>query len=101
MKPTAGQGTIRQMMIELLHRAPMDVVGLAHTLALPEKEVLAHLPHIAKSVAGRKGRFIMHPARCLNCGYQFKDRRRLTPPGRCPRCKQSRLQGPDYQIIFQ
>ena len=100
MKPTPGQGTIRQLIIELLGRAPMDSLQVARALALREKEVAEHLPHIARSIAGRGGRFIMHPARCLNCGYQFKDRRRLKPPGRCPRCKQSRLQGPEYQVFF-
>ena len=100
MKPIPGQGTTRQLIIDLLCRAPMDLIQMARVLELREKEVAEHLPHIAKSVAGRGGRFIMHPASCLNCGYQFKDRRRLKPPGRCPRCKQSRLQGPDYQIIM-
>jgi len=100
MKSTSGKGTTRQLIIELLRQAPMDLIQVARALELREKEVSEHLPHIAKSVAGRGGRFIMHPANCLNCGYQFKDRRRLKPPGRCPRCKQSRLQGPDYQIVL-
>lgn len=100
MKSPSGQGTARQLMIELMRQGPMDVIQLSRALALREKEVLTHLPHIARSVVGRGGRFIMHPAQCLNCGYQFKDRRRLKPPGRCPRCKQSRLQGPDYQIFL-
>jgi predicted Zn-ribbon and HTH transcriptional regulator len=35
---------------------------------------------------------------CLSCGYRFDDRRRATPPGRCPRCKQSHIQRPQYGV---
>jgi predicted Zn-ribbon and HTH transcriptional regulator len=67
-------------------------------LKLREKETLFHLPHIAKSVAARGGRLRIRPASCMNCGFEFRDRRRLSPPSRCPQCKQSRIQGPWYQI---
>ena len=94
-----NSGTIRQQIMALLTQGPMDVIDLSRALALPEKEVLEHLPSIVRSVTGRGGRFIMEPAQCLQCGFRFKERRRLNPPGRCPRCKQSRLQGPAYSII--
>ncbi|RJQ68195.1 MAG: transcriptional regulator [Desulfobacteraceae bacterium] len=91
-------GTIRQQIIALLERQPMDVVAISQALGIREKETVIHLPHIAKSVAGRGGRLRVRPARCEGCGYEFKDRRRLSPPSRCPRCKTSRIQGPWYEV---
>ncbi len=91
--------TLRQQIIDTLSREPMDLLQLSQVLGLGEKEILTHLPHIAKSLAHRKSRFTMVPARCVGCGFEFKERRRFSPPGRCPRCRQSRIQGPWYQVI--
>jgi len=76
----------------------MDLTALSRALDLSEQEVLAHLPHVAKSLAARKSRLAMRPARCTDCLFEFRERRRLSPPGRCPRCKTSRIQGPWYQV---
>ena len=78
----------------------MDLYQLAQSLGLPEKEILSHLPHIPRSVTARGGRFEMQPAQCRDCGYPFKDRRRLSPPGRCPRCKKNRIDGPWFRVSF-
>jgi transcriptional regulator len=90
--------TIRQQIVALLSERPMDLVALSQCLGLREKETLAHLPHIAKSMAGRGGRLGVQPAYCEGCGFEFKERRRLSPPSRCPRCKTARIQGPWYRI---
>jgi transcriptional regulator len=91
-------GTIRQRIIELIEEKPMDVVAIAQSLGIREKEAMTHLPHIAKSIAGRGRRLEVKPALCESCQYEFKDRRRLSPPSRCPRCKLSRIQGPWYRV---
>jgi hypothetical protein len=90
--------TLRQQMIALLQDQALDILALSQSLALREKEVIAHLPHIAKSVAGRGGRLRLRPAYCEGCGFEFKERHRLSPPSRCPRCKSSRILGPWYQV---
>lgn len=77
----------------------MDLPALSRAMGLGEKEILPHLPHIAKSAAAQRARLAVEPARCTGCGFEFRERRRLSPPGRCPRCKASRLQGPWYRII--
>ena len=91
-------GTLRQRIIELLSQEPLDAVQLAQALGVREKELFDHLPHIARSVGARRGGLRMRPASCRNCGFEFKERRRLSPPGRCPRCGQSRIDGPWYYI---
>lgn len=91
--------TLRQQMMDLLTRAAMDVVALAQALGISEKETKAHLPHIARTVAARGDELRIRPALCDDCGYEFKDRKRLTPPSRCPKCKRSRIYGPWYEIV--
>lgn len=90
--------TLRQNLMRLLYGSPKDIWSLSQALGIKEKEALEHLPHIAKSAAARGAKLIIQPAVCRSCGFEFKDRRRLSPPGRCPRCKQSRIEGPWYQL---
>lgn len=85
-------------MIELLAAAQMSARELSQATGIPEKEVYEHLFHMARSVTARKKRLVIIPSRCLGCGYVFKDRKRFTPPGRCPRCKEEHIQNPAYRI---
>ena len=85
-------------MIEALHRQEMDLGQLAEIVSLTEKETLSHLPHIQKTTAAKGSRLHIKPAHCDGCGYTFKSRRRISPPGRCPKCKQSRISGPWYSV---
>jgi len=90
--------TIRQQIIKLLTEAEMDARDISRAVGIREKEVYEHLTHIARSLAARDGELAIRPSECLNCGYAFTERRRLTRPGRCPRCKQSRLINPAFKI---
>ena len=90
--------TIRQQMIVLLTEREMSARELSQAMGILEKEVYEHLPHIARSVAVQNQKLIIRPVRCLACGYVFRDRKRFTRPGRCPRCKKSHLSEPRYQI---
>lgn len=90
--------TIRQRIIVELRRQEMDLGRLAQMLALTEKEVLSHLPHVQKSVTAQGDRFSLRSACCDGCGYVFRTRQRISPPGRCPQCKQSRITGPWYGV---
>jgi predicted Zn-ribbon and HTH transcriptional regulator len=86
-------------MIRALLRKSMDQRELSQALGIREKEVALHLPHIAKSARAKKLTWQTRPAYCEECNYSFKDRRRLTPPSKCPRCRSSRIQGPWYRIL--
>jgi len=94
-----GDLSLRQRITELLEEREMGARELSVALGIPEKEVYAHLPHVARSAGGRNRRFLVTPAQCRTCGYLFRERRRLTRPGRCPRCKRSYLRGPVYRIV--
>ena len=90
--------TIRQQMITLLSQGVYSARGLSQMLSIQEKEVYDHLTHIARSLAVKGNTLSIQPARCLSCGYVFKDRQRFTRPGRCPRCKKSHLLSPAFFI---
>jgi predicted Zn-ribbon and HTH transcriptional regulator len=93
-------GTIRQEIIRLLQHESMDLYQLAQTLGMAEKEVMTHLPHVAQSVSAKGGHLKLQAALCRDCDFLFKERRRLSPPGRCPRCRKNRIDGPWYKVEF-
>jgi len=90
--------TIRQRIIDLLSEHQLTARELSQAIGIREREVYAHLPHVARSTAAQGKRLVVHPARCLACGYVFENRKRLTRPSRCPRCKRSHLQEPTYRV---
>jgi transcriptional regulator len=89
--------TIRQEIARALEQESMDLREISQRFRLREKEVLDHLPHIAKSVHPKKLR--MEPAGCLQCGFGFKKRERLSVPSRCPICKSESISPPRYRIL--
>jgi predicted Zn-ribbon and HTH transcriptional regulator len=90
--------TIRQQIIEFLSNKEMGGKELSQSVGIREKEVYDHLSHIARSVNARRKKLIIIPSRCLECGYVFEDRKRFSPPSRCPRCKNEHIQDPTYRI---
>ncbi|WP_372681316.1 transcriptional regulator [Desulfosarcina sp.] len=94
----APTGTHRQQIIDLLCREAMTALDISQAVRVSEKDVYRHLAHIQKTVAGQKKKLSFTPCTCLACGFTFTDRRRLTKPGRCPRCRESRIDHPVFRI---
>lgn len=90
--------TVRQQIVELLTQAECNARAVSQSLRISEKEVYAHLGHIAKSVAAQKKKLVVNPSSCMDCGYSFSDRRRFTKPSRCPRCRGEHVTEPRYRI---
>ena len=90
--------SLRHRIIALLRAREMDARELSRELGIKEKEVYDHLVHVERSAAATSATFILTPSQCLLCGYVFEDRRRLTRPSRCPKCKRSKLQSPSFRI---
>ncbi|MBW1722959.1 MAG: transcriptional regulator [Deltaproteobacteria bacterium] len=97
-KKTRSQ-TLRQHMISLLEEEGMSGRDLSKALGIRERAVYEHLAHAAKSVSRAGGQLVVLPFRCLSCGYVFKDRRRFSPPGRCPQCRKAHIERPVYRIL--
>jgi predicted Zn-ribbon and HTH transcriptional regulator len=92
-------GTVRHRIIEALKENEMDARELSRAAGVREKEIYEHLPHIARTLAGRGAKLSMRPPECLACGYVFSERSRFTRPGRCPRCRGTRVSAPTYRIL--
>jgi len=90
--------TIRQQLIALLEENEMTARDISRELKIREKEVFDHLSHIRQTITSRKQKLVITPFQCMACGFTFKDRRRLTRPGRCPKCKQGRIEAATYRI---
>jgi predicted Zn-ribbon and HTH transcriptional regulator len=93
-----SMGTIRQQIIDLLEQEAMTALSISRVVGAAEKDVYRHLTHIRKSLSGRGKKLSFTPSSCLGCGFTFTDRHRLTRPGRCPKCRQSRISHPLFKI---
>lgn len=75
---------------------------ISKIVGLKEKEVLTHLPHVAKTVNSSKeasARFVVQPSECVSCGFVFKKRERLKTPSRCPVCRSEEITEMRFGII--
>lgn len=91
--------TLRQQIIDLLQEQELTVREMSQELGIREKEVYDHLGHIGRSESRQGRQLVVHPWSCLGCGYVFIDRKRLTRPGRCPKCKNSHLAAARFLIV--
>lgn len=89
--------TIRQTIISLLQGQDLSAREISQIVGIREKEVYDHLPHIARSVAGKE-KLIVQPASCRHCGFVFKKRERLTAPGKCFLCHSEAISPPRFAI---
>ena len=90
--------TIRQDIIALLKAEECSVRDISVSIGIPEKEVYEHLSHISRTVTTQRKKLAVKPFECRHCGYVFKDRKRLSRPSRCPKCKGTYLKGAAYKI---
>ena len=90
-------GTIRQSIIFILKEQEMTARDISQTIGIREKEVYEHLSHIARSKM-LDGKFVYTPSICRHCGYVFKKRDRLTPPGKCFLCRSEAIIPPRFSI---
>jgi len=90
--------TIRKQIIDLMAHGEWDARGLSQTLGIREKEVYAHLPHILRTLTAMGKTLKIIPAQCVACGYEFSARQKPSRPGRCPKCRQERIDSPRFKV---
>lgn len=90
-------GTIRQTIVFVLKEQELTAKEISQAVGIREKEVYDHLAHIARSRT-LGGKFIHLPSTCRECGFVFKKRDRLTPPGRCFLCRSEAISPPRFAI---
>lgn len=96
--PPVATETPRQAIARVLAEAPHTAHELSALVRVPEKDVATHLEHLERSLRRSGGRLDVEPARCRDCDYVFRDRRRLTRPSACPRCHGQHLSAPVFRI---
>jgi predicted Zn-ribbon and HTH transcriptional regulator len=89
--------TLRRQLMDVLSREPRSVSSLAREIGLPRAEVEDALRHMIRSARAAGHRIVVVPARCRSCGFVF-DEARLTKPGKCPSCRQSRIFEPQIAV---
>jgi hypothetical protein len=94
----ARSETPRAAIREALSGRPLTVREISARVGLREKEVLGHLEHLERSVRREGARLTIAPAKCLACGFEFRQRARFTTPGSCPECRSERITAPAFQI---
>jgi len=91
--------TPRQRIRELLTNRVLSAREVAQLVSLPERQVEDHLIHILKTIARDQSRqFLLNPSECLDCGFVFRNRKRLTCPSRCPQCHSEGITPPRFEI---
>ncbi len=96
--PSERGDTIRHEVARFITGAPSSAGEISSAISIAEKEVYEHLEHIRRSVA-REGRELeVIPAKCTRCGFVFKKRVKLKPPGRCPICKSESIEDPQFML---
>ena len=95
--PLEQTQTVRQALKALLLAQDRSLRELSRLLSRSEKEILPHLAELAHN-PGAGYRLVIIPARCRRCGFVFAKRERVTPPSRCPRCRQTDLARPRYAL---
>ena len=90
--------TVRQQITDLLRNENLTVRDLSQAASIPEKDVFEHLAHIDRSLKIHGIKLTGTPYICLDCSFEFDQRKKYTRPGRCPQCKNSHLQPAVYRI---
>ncbi|TNE44240.1 MAG: transcriptional regulator [Deltaproteobacteria bacterium] len=96
--PREQSNTPRQSLLQWLNDEPLTARDLSQMAGMSEKDVYAHLPHLAKSLKQQGLRLEVLPAGCQSCGYLFEERAQFTKPSRCPECRRERIDPPAFSV---
>ena len=96
--PPERKQTFRDALYHALREGPETIRELSVRIGAQQKDLLHHLEHLERSLEHGNEELRVDPPRCLGCGYAFEERERLSKPGRCPRCKSTRITLPRFSI---
>ena len=89
--------TRRQKIYEMLKFEEWSIDDLRHEVGITVKILEEDLHHIERSARAIGAVLHMRAAICRGCGFKFT-RGALHPPGRCPKCRESHIDGPWVKI---
>jgi predicted Zn-ribbon and HTH transcriptional regulator len=94
----ASTRTPRQAIRDHLREEALSARDLSARVGLPEREIVPHLEHLARSLRAAGERLEVEQSRCLHCGFVFRERSRLGKPSGCPRCREPHVTAPIFRI---
>jgi len=97
-QPSERGITVRELMADQLRQGPTTARELSVLVGVSEKDVPEHLEHLEKSLKRKGERLVVTPSSCIACGFEFKDRKRLNRPGKCPECGSTRIDPPQFRV---
>jgi predicted Zn-ribbon and HTH transcriptional regulator len=97
-EPEERYETIRHYIAALLEEGTYSAKELSNIIRIPEKDICGHLEHLQRSLSKSDRHLEIISAACSQCGFTFKNRTRLTKPGRCPSCRSIHIQAPLFHI---
>lgn len=89
--------TLRKDLLAYLSHEPRSASRLARELRLPRADIEDALRHMIRSARAAGHRIVVVPARCRVCGFTFGEDK-LTKPGKCPECRESRIFEPQIRV---
>lgn len=97
-EPAPRTSTVRESLAAALREGPATARELSARVGIRERDVAGHLEHLAQSLEARGEALRVDPAACVDCGYVFRNRERLSRPTACPRCRSTRIDPPAFHV---
>ena len=88
------RGQLRALLVQDWH----TLRELSQLVHVSEKELISHLEHLRRSRGAGADLFEVDAPVCLQCGFHFSTRERLQQPGRCPKCRATRISKARYRL---
>jgi len=89
--------TTRERIADALRDGPETPSSLAEAFEVTPHAALGHVEHVARSLDGDDGEFLVRPPECRECGFSgFDDP--LNLPSRCPECKHEGIEEPAFVV---
>ena len=70
---------------------PKTLKELSAELGVSEKVLPEAIEKLSRSLRRTEQRLRQIQPKCLECGFEFRERERFTRPSRCPSCKSERI----------
>jgi predicted Zn-ribbon and HTH transcriptional regulator len=90
--------TTRRDVLSALSGTPRTASSVAREFGIPRGAIEHELVHALRSAEAAGHVVHIAPARCRACGFEFGPDR-LTKPGKCPKCRQSRIVEPLITVV--
>jgi transcriptional regulator len=87
----------RRDLIPLLLDNAMSLSQIARAVGESPKDVTQALTHLSKSLKHTEYDFMVEPAECRRCGFEFGPDK-LNRPSKCPKCKGTWIAEPFFLV---